>query len=273
MNNLLAVIMTVHNRRDTTLECIRRFYACHKAKKFRVDFYLMDDGSTDGTAEAIKALYPQVIVLKGDGSLFWNRGMYYCWKEAIKKFHDYYLWLNDDTMLFENALDTIWEDYEKAGYMSIISGCCCDTATKSVTTYGGWVGSDIAQMNGEIRQIEQMNGNVVLIPNSVVEKIGIIDPYFQHSAGDNEYGYRAQKNGIPTYITSAFVGTCDRHDRVCKSMDANLPLKERLRYLNTPWGARPKETFYLESKYHGYLKAFYLYLRDYVRVIIPKSCI
>ena len=45
----MAVIMTVHNRRDTTLECIRRFYTCRGVEAYEVDFYLMDDGCTDGT--------------------------------------------------------------------------------------------------------------------------------------------------------------------------------------------------------------------------------
>lgn len=271
MKHTIAVIMTVHNRKDTTIECLRNFYACKSIEDYNVDFYMMDDGSKDGTSEAVKNEFPQIIFLKGDGNLFWNRGMYECWKEAVKKHHDFYLWLNDDTMLYEDALETLFKDYAIAGEMSIVSGCCCDTKTQSITTYGGWVGNGVAKMTGEVRPIEQMNGNVVLIPNVVVENIGIIDPYFKHSAGDNEYGYRAQKNGIATVITSAFIGTCDRHDRVCRSMDVSLSLRERLKYLNTPWGARPKETFYLVNKYQGFWRAAYLYLRDYVRVLFPKS--
>lgn len=271
MKKSLAVIMTVHNRKDTTLECIRKFYACRGLELFSVDFYMMDDGSTDGTSEAVAKKFPQVIILHGEGNLFWNRGMYVCWKESIKRYHDYYLWLNDDTILFENAIEVLFADYAKTGGKSIISGCCCDTATHSITTYGGWVNNKVAEMTGDIRAIEDMNGNVVLIPNQVVEKIGIIDPYFQHSVGDNEYGYRAQKNGFATVITSDFVATCDRHDRVSKSMDANLTLRERLKFLNSPWGARPKEIFYLYRKYKGIWPAIKEVFRAYVRCFIPKK--
>ena len=266
-----AIIMTVHNRRNTTVECLSRFYKCKGLDKYDIDFFLMDDGSSDGTAEAVANAFPQVTILQGNGTLFWNRGMYECWKEAIKKRHDFYLWLNDDTMLYENALEVLFADYAKAGDMSIISGCCCDTATQSMTTYGGWVNNKVAELTGSIRTIEDLNGNVVLIPNQVVERIGIIDPYFQHSAGDNEYGYRAQKNGIATVITSSFVATCDRHDRVSKSMDSNLTLRERLKYMNSPWGARPKEIFYLYRKYKGIWPATKEMLRAYVRCFIPKK--
>lgn len=231
---------------------------------------MMDDGCTDGTAEAVAEMFPQVIILQGDGNLFWNRGMYYCWNEAIKTHHDYYLWLNDDTMLFENALETVFADYSKTREMAIISGCCCDTKTKTETTYGGSVGHQIVKMNGQIQNLEWMNGNFVLIPNRVVERIGIIDPYFHHSAGDNEYGCRAMKNGIGVYVSSAFIGTCDRHKWICKSMDARYSLRERIGYLNTPWGARPKETFYLYSKYKGLIKATYLYVLSYYHCFFPK---
>lgn len=273
MKESIAVIMTVHNRRETTVDCIRRFYACKGIDRYKVEFYMMDDGSTDRTAEAVAEAFPQVIILHGDGNLFWNRGMYECWKEAVKKHHDYYLWLNDDTMLFDNALEVLFEDYARVGEMSIISGCCCDTASQSITTYGGWVNNKVAEMTGEIRPIEDMNGNIVLIPNQVVKKIGIIDPYFQHSVGDNEYGYRAQKNGIATVITSDFVATCDRHDRVSKSMDASLTLRERFKYMNSPWGARPREIFYLYRKYKGLWPATKEVLRAYARCFIPKKSI
>jgi len=231
---------------------------------------MMDDGCTDGTVEAVTTEFPQVIILKGDGNLFWNRGMYKCWQEAVKSHHDFYLWLNDDTMLFDNALEVMFKDYATTGEMSIISGCCCDTATQTETTYGGRDDDDnLIPMNGELQKTVAMNGNVVLIPNCVVDSIGIIDPYFKHSAGDNEYSFRAKKWGIPTYITSAFVATCDRHDGVCKSSDSHYTLKERWHYLNTPWGARPKEKFYLYSKYKTLGYALKETARAYLRCLFP----
>lgn len=271
MKESIAVIMTVHNRRDTTVECIRRFYNCRGIENYDIKFYMMDDGCTDGTAEAVAAHFPQVIILKGDGNLFWNRGMYECWKEAIKNHHDFYLWLNDDTMLFDNALDIVFKNLKNAGGLSIISGCCCDTKTQSSTTYGGSNGQQIVQKNGQIQPVEYMNGNFVLIPNAVVEKLGINDPYFQHSAGDYEYGLRAQKNGITVLVSSDFVGVCDRHEWVCKSIDSRYTLKERLRYLNSPWGARPKESFYLYKKYKSFWKAAYLWFMAYFYCFFPKK--
>lgn len=48
--------------------------------------YITDDASTDGTSLAIRQYYSeeQVHIIKGTGNLFWSRGMYTAWKEALK---------------------------------------------------------------------------------------------------------------------------------------------------------------------------------------------
>lgn len=259
--------MTVHNRRDTTVECIDRFYKCNHIENYEIDFYMMDDGSTDGTSETVAQKFPQIKILHGDGHLYWNRGMYYCWKEAIKIHHDFYLWLNDDTMLFKNALDILFNNYNKAGEFSIISGCCCDTETKSKVAYGGRNKHGLITPNGELQNILSMNGNIVLIPNCVIEKIGINDPYFQHGLGDFEYGYRAKKNNINVFTSTYYIATCDRHDKLNKSYDKKYPLKERLAYLNTPFGPNPKEHFYLNKRHFNTFIALKSFFSPYIKTL------
>ncbi len=75
----------VFNRKDKTIECLRRLYNQLPIKDYIVDVYLTNDGCTDGTPEAVKQLFPQVHIIDGDGSLFWNRGMYIAWQESSKK--------------------------------------------------------------------------------------------------------------------------------------------------------------------------------------------
>jgi GT2 family glycosyltransferase len=62
------VLLPVHNRRDVTM----RMVACLQAQTFQ-DFRLVviDDGSTDGTAAAIRRAIPDVVVVQGTGRLWW----------------------------------------------------------------------------------------------------------------------------------------------------------------------------------------------------------
>ena len=66
--------MTVHNRREKTLACLKLCYEQIESLRSEYAFsvYLTDDASTDGTAEAVSREYPDVNIIKGNGSLYWN---------------------------------------------------------------------------------------------------------------------------------------------------------------------------------------------------------
>ena len=87
----IAALLTVHNRKDKTLACLGDLYKQHLPEGVVMEVYLTDDGCTDGTRESVKEKFPQVVIVNGDGSLFWNRGMIAAWKEAAKCDYDYYL--------------------------------------------------------------------------------------------------------------------------------------------------------------------------------------
>ena len=71
---------------------------------FSIEVFLVDDCSTDGTSTALQIQYPSIKIIQGDGNLYWNRGMHLAWKTAAaSKEFDYFLWLNDDTLLEKNA--------------------------------------------------------------------------------------------------------------------------------------------------------------------------
>lgn len=72
----IAALLTVYNRKEKTLACLRELFAQNIPDNYILNVYLTDDGCTDGTPEAIAIEFPSVHIIKGDGSLFWNRGMY-----------------------------------------------------------------------------------------------------------------------------------------------------------------------------------------------------
>ena len=89
-----AVVIPVHNRREVTLRCLK----CLETDGVFTwaSALIVDDGSTDGTADGVRARHPAVVVLAGDGNLWWGgairRGMEYAYREGA----DCVLWLNDD---------------------------------------------------------------------------------------------------------------------------------------------------------------------------------
>ena len=117
----------------------KRFFA-QKTDTLSIKAYLLDDGSTDGTADAVNKLFSDVTIIQGDGSYFWNEGMRTSFSAALQDGADYYLWLNDDTTLEADALSKLIETHQSLAHagtpLSIVIGSVKDPETSQLT-YGG----------------------------------------------------------------------------------------------------------------------------------------
>lgn len=266
----IAVLLTVHNRKAKTLSCLNSLFNAERPKGVQIEVYLTNDGCTDGTPEVVKEQFPQVKIIEGDGSLFWNRGMYKAWKVASEtKDYDYYLWLNDDVVLFDNAFTMLMDCINQKGSNAIYVGSTCSAVDNNITTYGGRKGSRVIPVNGEILEVECFNGNFVLVPRSVFKEVGLLDYRLQHSMGDVEYGYRAGKRSIKSYILPAHIGVCERHEQPKLWTDPRVNFAKRWKNLHSPAGLPPTQYYYYNLKYRGVVNAFYLFAMLYIRVLFP----
>ncbi len=255
----IAILMTCHNRCKQTVACVQSLNTAldrYNKKGVNIIFpeiYLTDDGCTDGTAESVRNILPDkktLHVLKGDGNLFWAGGMRYCWREAMKSHTvwDYYLLLNDDTILSENAFDELFnaEKYavDKFGKKGIVSGITCDKEDPTKLTYGGdvWVNRFLAKSqgvkpNGEPQMCDLTNANILLVPSDVVDRIGIFYEGYQHGLADYDYSNTARKAGIPVVLTAGYAGRCNRDHLNVQEFAAkimSMKLSERKKYFKNP---------------------------------------
>src|SRR5437899_4628819 len=92
----IAALMTCHNRVACTTQSVRALKD-QAVPGTSLDLFLVDDGSNDGTAQAVVNIFPQATILTGDGNLFWCGGMRWAFDQAIKNNYYFYFWLNDDT--------------------------------------------------------------------------------------------------------------------------------------------------------------------------------
>ncbi|MBW2005853.1 MAG: glycosyltransferase family 2 protein [Deltaproteobacteria bacterium] len=275
----VAVLITCHNRKEYSLKCLNALYSQVGIDKVNMQVYLVDDGSMDGTGNAVHRLHPKVNVLQGNGSLFWSGGMRLAFTEAMKMKPDYYFWLNDDTFLHPNAirflLQTAQEIMKREGVHNIIVGSSRDPVSGQ-HTYGGRIRKNKKRLldfrpivpTKDPQQCDMICGNCVLIPEKVVHILGNISSDFTHSMGDTDYGLRANANGVRIWVAPGYLAECSRGPLpLC--FNPKMSLKKRLDHLRTPKGLLLRERIIFAKRHLGIRWPLYIF-KLYMRVLFPN---
>lgn len=244
----IGVLLATFNRKEKTLSCLKSLYGQKSVDDIDLDVFLTDDASTDGTIEAVKAEFPLINVFNGSGSLFWAGGMRNSWNEALKTEPDYYLLLNDDTILKDTAITQLLAYYNNPGHAvpAICIGSTMDSANGKIT-YGGqrlYSKSSVQSFNvysdNEYLECDMANANIMLVPHEIVKSIGTLSRSYTHSIADFDYSLRAKKAGFKVIVVPGILGYCtDDHGKNWKS--GKVPLRERIKYLKSPKGLAYKE--------------------------------
>lgn len=280
----LAVLMTCFNRREQTLLCLEAVWPQLRQDDLHATVVLVDDGSTDGTAAAVQARFPEVQVLRGSGQMFWSRGMRLAFAHAAEQSFDFYLWLNDDTILFPNALRRLLATHkalQQQAISAIITGSTCDRSS-GARSYGGFLWSrggrrSLVPVNPSSETAvpcDTMNGNCTLIAREVAEVVGNLDPTFHHSFGDFDYGFRARAAGFPIFVAPGFFGMCSDNPQKGTWRDREAGFRRRWRHLNSPKGSPFPEWKLYCRRHLGVLWPMYAlspYVKTLASAFVPRA--
>jgi GT2 family glycosyltransferase len=247
----VCALLTSFNRRDKTVSCLQRLGASAAAHGIELSAVLVDDGSTDGTAALVSEAFDWVHVIVNQAEpLFWCRGMHRAFAAALEKGYDHYLLLNDDTMLDDDALPRLLSDAAACASRTqmpvIVVGSTRDSKLGTLT-YGGQNRPNPGKYTtfvkiepaAQPRRVETFNANVVLVPTAAAQRVGNLDPYFEHALGDIDYGLRATAAGVEIWLAGGFHGTCDNNSAAGTFKDADKPIAARWRHMlsrkGLPW--------------------------------------
>lgn len=243
------VLIPVHNRKATTLACLTKLQQTGDLDRFTV--VVIDDGSTDGTGPAIAAQFPQVVVLPGDGNLWWTgamrRGMEYAMGQGAR----YCLWLNDDCYPDEGTLLQLIQ-FMAAHPKAIAAPVCRLASSGTLLENGCRQRQRLTAQPGEVVEVESVTGYCVGIPRNVCEAIGYPDDrHFPHYSGDDMYTLKACRHGF----------------KVCLVGDASVRLKGMVEgehtftsYLQARFPNAPSlQRVFLDKKSRYYLPTQFFY--------------
>lgn len=212
----VTALLACHNRRPMTLKAVESALRTAVVAGVELDFIVYDDGSTDGTADALANAHPLSLeILPGDGTAFWAKSMAAAEARALARTMpvDYLLWLNDDVDLREDALKTLLE-VATARPGAIVVGAMLEPDGSS-TSYSGYVRAghnplrlDMVEPDGSPQPIHALHGNCVLVPVALATALGGIDGGFSHGWADVDYGLRATAQKVPILLAPRPVGWC-----------------------------------------------------------------
>lgn len=281
MNSSLAIIFTCHNRKEKTCACVKSLRAQTDMPEF--DLYVCDDGSTDGTAESIKAICPTVEILQGDGNLFWSRGMHVAMEAAVKKEYKLYLMINDDVDFFSTMWESMYQAYLDNHKTGIV-GCTLSKKTGK-QSYGGsnflrnkknyYIGPMLVPDKQTYVTCDLANWNCILLDSEIIKKVGIIDNRYEHAMGDFDYSFRMKEKGYGLVLAKEYVGYCENNGIKNTFKDCNLSRKNRIKKLFAANGLPVKSWKYFVFRYyhHGKYRNFFApYIKYMCCIVLGRDC-
>ncbi len=278
----VAILLTCFNRKEKTLSALKGVFDAQKEFKNELDLivYLTDDGCTDGTGEAVRARFPEVKVLLGNGHLYWAGGMRNSWSKALQGNYDGYLLLNDDTETYTSLFTELFVTHsyclKKYGQGGIYIGSTLDKETQKLS-YGGAVFTNkvmahyvkVIPNKSEPQECELGNANIMLVHKDAVNKIGMLSKGYVHGLADFDYTLKAKKAGVPVLITPNFLGDCTNDHSDTYQRFAKLPFGKRLKMLYNPVGLDFKSHLAYMKNHFPYRLPF-VFLMGYLKVLFPN---
>lgn len=206
----IYIVIPVHNRWELTRKCL---LSLREQSDRRVTTVIVDDGSTDDTSRAIELEFPNVVVLRGDGSLWWtgatNLGIEWVLQRCDAT--DYVLTLNNDTTMKPDYVETL-VGIAETEYPALVGSVAVDSRDRETIVDGGprvnwWTASTWSDNVGRSLSTslregraqsnpDMLAGRGTLIPVACFREIGLYDAKrLPHYAADYEFSVRAVRAG------------------------------------------------------------------------------
>lgn len=270
----VMAIIPVHNRKDTTLRMLASLEQIERPDGVTLSICIIDDGSTDGTGEALRAHHQGIDLITSDGTLFWSGAV----RLGIDRFLQSdasHLWLLNDDLTLERTCLTRLVNAALAQERAVVSATVVDN--DGAILYGGILRKPFfrfrktleADFVDGICRADTVNGNCLMISRAALSEFELPSHGVYRQEGlDMFIGLEASRRGARPIIL---------RDAICFGAPnlqkfwfyrAGTPLRDRLRAMMGPKGLPPRMYWHLCRRFAGPFAPLY-FLRPFVRVLIP----
>lgn len=217
-NIKIGVIILTMNQRENTLRCLESF---NSVKNSAFKILLWDNGSQDGTKEAVNRDFPDVWVQYSSRNIGVASGRNEAARIMMENFNPrYLLFLDNDMTVSPGFLDALLAPFEHITSLALTTGKISDLNDHGrLFDAGGyqvrfWRGDTLHVGYGEADNGQYdkpckcfPSGGCMLVRSDVYQILGGFDPRFDpYGSEDIDFGIRAQKAGYyGLYVPQAVV--------------------------------------------------------------------
>jgi len=207
VSSSIALIVLTWNQRELTLDCLDSLAALDYPAE-RLEIIVVDNGSTDGTAQAVRARYPGVTVLETGENLGFAGGNNVGLRHALQGDAEYVMLLNNDTVVdpaMLRLLISVAESDDGAGivtpkiyYYDVPDQIWCAGASID------WETGATRRLKADIfddrqdelsREVDFASGCAICVKREVIAQIGLLDPRFFIYYEETDWCLRARSAG------------------------------------------------------------------------------
>jgi GT2 family glycosyltransferase len=213
---LVYIIILNWNGLHDTIECL------DSAMKLNYPHFasvVVDNGSTDGSADIISSKYPKVTVIKNSENLGYAKGNNVGIRYALENNADYVWILNNDTVAKQNSLLNMVTEAERDPMNGILGSkiYCLGAANKiwfagatidwsrGISNHIGFNETDLGQYD-YVKEIDRVAGCSMLVSKEVCNSVGLLDENFFLYVEEVDWCVRARKAGFKcVFVPSSIV--------------------------------------------------------------------
>jgi GT2 family glycosyltransferase len=218
---MIHIVIPVFNRKDYTRECLSSLIV-QKILDYKI--IVIDHGSTDGTFEMIRNNFSQVIVIRGDESLWWSGATNLGVKEALRisnSENDFILTLNNDLVVNPDYLTNLLDVFEKTQPSIVGSTSVYYNDAEKIHFIGNkWdpvfakfrsnpiIAEALQKIQSELSFVpsDLLPGRGTLIPIKAFVDFGLYDEVrFPHYSADEDFSLICKRKGYKLVVATKAV--------------------------------------------------------------------
>ncbi len=213
---LVYIIVLTWNGKSDTLECLT---SLQRLTYSNARILVVDNGSTDGTVEAINERFPNVELIVNHANLRFAGGNNVGIRHAFEHGTEYVLLLNNDTVVDGGFLTQLVRAAEKEKTIGMVGPKIhyyhdrrrIWFAGGKIEWWKGWVSHigirelDHGQHDA-MKEVGYLTGCCILAKRELVEKVGMLDESYYIYGEDTDWCVRAARGGYKLiYVPSSVI--------------------------------------------------------------------